>query len=186
MRSITVPAITIGLVAAVAAFAAPPRAATPARATASVQALDDPTIVAIFESANEEDIATSDLAARRGSRKEVRDLGKMFARDHRQVLKQAKDLAKSLGVTPTPPPNDQSAKETAAVVASLRAKHGAAFDQAYLAHEVAFHQQVIDAVNKTLLPAIQNDKLRSLVTTVAPAFQAHLMAAQHLQSTLGD
>lgn len=184
MRSITVPVITVGLVAAVAAFAAPPRAAVPAHASAVARTLDDATIVAIFAAANEEDIATGDLAAHQASRKDVRDLGKMFARDHRQVLKQAKELAKSLGVTPTPPPNDQSAKETAEVLASLRAKHGAAFDEAYLAHEVAFHQQVLDAVNKTLLPAIKNDKLRSFVTTVAPAFQAHLLAAQRLQSTV--
>ena len=33
---------------------------------------------------------------------------------------------------------------------------GAAFDHAFLQHEVAFHRSVIDAVSTTLLPAIRN------------------------------
>jgi putative membrane protein len=146
-------------------------------------ALDDPTIVAIFDAANTADIETGDLAAKRGSTKEVRQLGAMFARDHRQVRQQGRDLAKKLGVTPTPP-KDNSAADQAKVMAMLRSKHGADFDKAYLEHEVAFHKQVIDAVNQTLLPAIQNAELKALVVKVAPAFQAHMMAAQHLEDTL--
>jgi hypothetical protein len=33
---------------------------------------------------------------------------------------------------------------------------------------------VIDAVTKTLLPAIQNAELKAFVAKIAPAFQAHL------------
>jgi len=158
---------------------------TAARATTQ-QGLDDPTIVAIFDAANTADIETGDLAAKRGSTKEVRDLGAMFARDHRAVRQQGRDLAKKLGVTPTPPKNDHSAADQAALMKTLESKHGAAFDKAYLAHEVQFHQQVIDEVQQQLLPAIKNAELKALVVKVAPAFQAHLMAAQHLQKQLGD
>jgi putative membrane protein len=45
---------------------------------------------------------------------------------------------------------------------------------------VDFHNAVIDAVTKTLLPAIQNAQVKDLVTTVAPAFVAHRDAAQNL------
>ena len=48
-------------------------------------ALDDPTIVAIFDAANTADIETGSLAAERGASKEVRDFGSMLARDHKQV-----------------------------------------------------------------------------------------------------
>jgi putative membrane protein len=66
----------------------------------------------------------------------------------------------------------------------LRAKRGADFDKAYLDHEVAFHKAVIDAVTQQLLPAIKNEELKSLVEKVAPAFQAHMMAAQSLDKKL--
>jgi putative membrane protein len=145
------------------------------------QALDDATIVAIFDAANTADIETGELAAQKGSTKEIRDFGAMLARDHKQVRQQGRDLAKKLGVTPKPPADSSSAKAHAKAMADLRAKSGAEFDQAFLAHEVAYHKAVIDAVTTTLLPAIKNAELKELVTKVAPAFQAHMVAAQNLQ-----
>ena len=66
----------------------------------------------------------------------------------------------------------------------LRALKGAEFDHAFLQHEVAFHKGVIDAVQTTLLPAIKNAELKALVVKVAPAFQAHMLAAQQLDDKL--
>jgi putative membrane protein len=65
-------------------------------------------------------------------------------------------------------------------MASLKKLHGAAFDRAFLAHEVAYHKAVIDAVTSTLLPALSNAEVKDLVTKVAPAFQAHMIAAQNM------
>ena len=62
----------------------------------------------------------------------------------------------------------------------LRSLKGAAFDRAFLQQEIDFHNAVIDAVTKTLLPAIQNAQLKDLVTKVAPAFVAHRDRAQNL------
>src|SRR2546423_610621 len=86
--------------------------------------LDDPTIVAIFDAANTADIETGPLAASRAQNKEVRQLGTMFAHDHRVVRQQGRDLAKSLHVTPTPPKHDDSAAQHLAAMRALRAKHG--------------------------------------------------------------
>lgn len=149
-------------------------------------ALDDPTIVAIFDAANTADIETGALAAKKGSTKEVREFGEMLVRDHKAVRQQGRDLAAKLGVTPTPPADDASAKAHAAAMKELRSKHGKAFDRAFLAHEVAYHKAVIDAVTTTLLPAIQNAELKDLVVKVAPAFQAHMMAADNLGKKLAS
>lgn len=62
---------------------------------------------------------------------------------------------------------------------------GPAFDHAFLQHEAAFHAAVIDAVATTLLPAIRNAELKALVVQVAPAFQAHMLAARNLEQALG-
>ena len=64
-----------------------------------------------------------------------------------------RDLAKKLGVIPTPPEGDSSIMDYAKAVAMLQSKRGAEFDRAYLQHEVSFHQAVIDAIKGTLLPA---------------------------------
>lgn len=173
--------LPVAALVALAAYApGAPRAATP-----SSPALDDATIVAIFDAANTADIETGDLAAKMGHDQRVRAMGAQFSHDHATVRQMGRDLAKKLGVTPTPPAGDQSAVDQAKLMQLLRSKKGAAFDQAYLQHEVAFHAAVIDAINTTLLPAIQNPELKSLVEKVAPAFQGHLLAAENLEKTLG-
>lgn len=158
-----------------AAFARP---ATPA--------LDDPTIVAIFDAANTFDIETSGLALARSHTKAVRDLATQFVNDHTAVRQQGRDLAKKLGVTPTPPAKLDLIDAHKKAMADLRTKSGAEFDKAYAETEVAYHQAVIDAIDQTLLPAIQNPELKALVEKVAPAFQAHLLAAKQLQKTVGS
>jgi putative membrane protein len=153
---------------------------TGSAAPAPAIALDDPTIVAIFDAANTSDIETGELGAKKGSTQAVRDFGAMLARDHKTVRQQGRDLAKKLDVTPTPPKDDKSANDHAAIMKRLRDLSGAEFDKAFLQNEVAYHEAVIAAVTKTLLAAIQNAELKDLVTKVAPAFVAHRDAAKNL------
>ncbi len=158
--------------------------ATHAPAQAPAPSLDDATIVAIFDNANTAEIETGKLAAERGHSKEVRQFGAMLARDHAMVRQQGRDLAKKLGVTPTPPAGDKSAQERAAVIRRLSAVRGTEFDRAFLEREIQFHSDVIAAIKTTLLPAIKNEELKALVVKVAPAFQAHLQMAQNLGKQL--
>jgi putative membrane protein len=44
---------------------------------------------------------------------------------------------------------------------------------------------VIQAIQTTLLPAIQNEELKSLVVKVLPAFRAHMLAAEQIERELG-
>ena len=154
----------------------------PARAVQAQQAakLDDPTIIAIFDAANRWDMETGAIAEKKGTTKELREFGAMLVRDHKAVRQQGRDLVKKLGVHPTPPNDFAMAKDHVAALQTLRSCSGKSFDRAFLEHEVAFHKAVIDAVNSTLLPALQNAEARALVTKVAPAFQAHMLAAQNL------
>ncbi len=177
-------AITLVAAAPVGEPTSADSAAAPVADARLLASLDDATIVAIFDAANTADIETGQLAAERGQSPEVREYGAMIARDHAAVRQMGRDLAKKLGVTPTPPANDAAPAAHATAMRELRAARGAAFDLAFLRHEVAFHQSVIDAINSTLLPAIQNAELRELVTKVAPAFEAHRLAAATLEQKL--
>ena len=146
--------------------------------------LDDATIVAIFDAANSYDMETGQLAVSHSRRASVREFGQMLVRDHRAVRSQGRELAKSLKVKPTPPANFALAKAHVDAMRRLRSLRGTSFDRAFLRHEVDFHNAVIDAVTKTLLPAIQNAQLKDLVTKVAPAFVAHRDRAQNLLDNL--
>lgn len=143
--------------------------------------LDDAAIVGIFDVANTWDIATGSLAASKASRKDVKDFGAMLARDHRDVQAQGRSLAARLSVTPTPVARDFPLKVAhEAAMTKLQGLSGPAFDKAFLEHEVAYHKAVVDAVTATLLPATSNAELKAFVQKVAPAFVAHMQAADAL------
>jgi putative membrane protein len=177
---------SIALAGAVTVIAARPALAQGTAAASAKPAIDDPTIVAIFDAANTWDIEAAQVALKKSHSKDVRSFAQMMAHDHRAVRQMGRDLAKKLKVTPTPPGKDFALYQAhLAAMKTLRAtKRGAAFDKAYIDNEVAFHQAVIDAMTTTLLPATQNAELKQLETTVAPNFQAHLLAAKKLQGEL--
>ena len=181
---ITLSGIATALVVGIGSSLAMPQRATASETGISVPALDDPTIIAIFDAANTVDIETGTLAAEKGVSTEVREFGKMLARDHQMVRQLGRDLAAKLHVTPTPVKDDPAVAAHAAAMTRLRSLKGSAFDHAFLQHEVAFHKSVIDAVNSTLLPAIQNAELKALVVKVAPAFEGHMIAARALDEKL--
>ena len=152
-----------------------------AQAKPSAAAIDDAAIVGIFDVANTWDIATGTLASTRASSKEVKDFGAMLARDHKVVQDSGRALAAKLKVTPTPVAADFALKvQHEAAMKKLEGLSGAAFDQAFLEHEVAYHKAVIDAVNKSFLPAIKSVELKAFVQKIAPAFVAHQVAAEQL------
>jgi putative membrane protein len=152
---------------------------------AKAPAITEAAIVGIFDAANGWDISTGTLASKKASRGEVRDFGTMLAQVHQSVQQQGRDLAGKLGVTPTPVAKDfPLAADYAATMKKLGGLSGLAFDRAFLEHEVAYHKAVIDAVTKQFLPAITTPELKAFVEKVAPAFDAHMRAAQTLLDKL--
>ena len=157
----------------------------PVRAPVATAALDDPTIVAIFDAANTWDIETSRVALKKSRNKDVRRFAAMMVHDHGAVRQLGRDLAHKLHVTPTPPGKDFALyQDHEAAMKTLRGAKGRAFDKAYIDHEVSYHQAVIDAMSTQLLPATKNAELKALEEKVAPNFQAHLAAAKEVLGKL--
>jgi putative membrane protein len=153
---------------------------------AQAQNVTDPQIASIVVTANQVDIDAGKLAESQASSAEVKAFGRQMATDHTGVNKQATELVTRLKVKPEDNPTSKSlASGGAENVNHLKQLKGAAFDRAYVDHEVAYHQQVLDAVDKTLIPSAQNADLKALLVKVRPAFVAHLEHAKHLQASLG-
>jgi putative membrane protein len=68
--------------------------------------------------------------------------------------------------------------------AALSKLTGAAFDRAYVDHEVAYHEQVLDAIDKVLLPNAKNPELKALIEKVRPVIASHLQHAKLVQGQL--
>jgi len=145
----------------------------------------DPQIAHIVVTANQIDIDAGKLAKQKSKNKEVDKFAQQMITDHASVNKQAVALATKLKVKPEDNDTSKSlVKGAEENIAKLKKLKGAEFDKEYVAHEVAYHQAVLDAVDKTLIPSAQNAELKGLIEKVRPAFVAHLDHAKHLQAEL--
>ena len=154
-------------------------------ASVSAQGVNDAQIASIVVTANQVDIDAGTLAASRSTNSEVKAFAQLMVTDHTGVNNSAIALAKKLNVTPQDNPTSQSLKAGGEKNrAHLKTLKGTAFDKAYVDQEVAYHQQVIDALDTTLIPSAVNGELKALLIKVRPAFVAHLEHAKGLQASM--
>lgn len=156
-----------------------------AATTAQAEGPTDPQIAAIVVTANQVDIDAGKLAASKSRTKDTREFAQRMITDHTGVNKSAVDLVTKLKVTPEDNPTSQSLKSGGEEnLKNLKTLKGAAFDKAYIDHEVAYHEQVLNAVDKVLIPNATNAELKALLVQVRPAFVAHLEHAKRIQASL--
>lgn len=166
----------------------PPPSAAPAPADTTAPAAgapNDAQIAAIVLAANTVDSTAGALAQQKGTNADVKKFGQTMVTDHGGVNKQAVALAGKLHLTPEENPTSrqltQAGEQSRNQISGLS---GAAFDRAYIDHEVEYHQSVLDAIDKTLIPNAQNAELKALLQQTRPAVAAHLDMAKNLQKQL--
>jgi putative membrane protein len=145
----------------------------------------DAQIAGIVVAANTVDINAGKVAKSKSKNKEVKDFAKRMVTDHTGVNKQASALVKKLKVKPEDSPTSKSLKDDGAeMLKKLKGLKGAEFDKAYVENEVAYHQTVLDAIDKTLIPSAKNAELKELLTKTRPVIDDHLQHAQKMQSSM--
>ena len=147
----------------------------------------DPQIVGIVQTANQLDINAAKLALKKTKNDQVKQFAQQMIDDHTKLMNSVNDLGKKLNVKPEDSDTSKSLKSAAATeMKKLQGLKGKAFDKEYIDHEVAFHQQVIDAASNVLIPDAQNAELKSALQGAAPLLQGHLDHAKQIQSSLGS
>jgi putative membrane protein len=146
---------------------------------------NDAQIAGIVVTANTVDIDAGKLAEKKSNNKEVKAFAKQMVTDHTGVNKQATALVKKLKVKPEDSDTAKSLKKGGDDnLKKLKGLKGKDFDKAYIDNEVTYHQAVIDALDKTLIPSAQNAELKETLVKVRPAFVAHLEHAKQIQQSM--
>ena len=152
---------------------------------AFAQSVTDAQIASIVVTANQVDIDAGKIAEAHATKNEVKTFARLMITDHTGVNKSATDLVTRLKVTPQDNPTSQSLKsEGDKNIATLKTLKGDAFDKAYVDHEVAYHEAVLAAIDKTLIPNAKNEELKALIVKVRPAFVGHLEHAKMIQAKI--
>jgi putative membrane protein len=155
----------------------------PLHAAGDTGKLTDANIAAIVLAANTIDIENGKLAEARSHQSSVRDFAMQMVTDHTSVNEKAAALAKRLKLVPR---ENSASRALVANADSTREQMGKLsgidFDRAYVNNEVAYHQAVLDLLDRTLVPGARNQELKNLLTGVRPAFVAHLEHARMIQA----
>ncbi|MCI0600515.1 MAG: DUF4142 domain-containing protein [Beijerinckiaceae bacterium] len=145
----------------------------------------DPQIADIAYTAGQIDIEQAIDALKKTHNKAVRSYAEEMVRDHLAVNNKIITLADKLKVTLEDNDTSRSMyRDASRKRDELRALSGAAFDKAYAANEVAYHEAVNGALASTLIPAAQNAQLKSLLETGLKLFKEHQKHAEHLEDEL--
>lgn len=152
--------------------------------TAPPGAMTDANIAAILDEANASDSTMGAMAVEKGKSDDVKSFGRLMMGEHHALRMEGQQLATRLGVTPQAPPTFEMPNRQRMTMDSLKMLSGTNFDRAYIAHEVAFHEQVMQTL-QTARNQTQNAELRTLLEKAQPVIQKHLDRAREIQTKLG-
>jgi putative membrane protein len=149
------------------------------------QNLTDPEIVAIANAASTAAIRKGELAKRLGTNAMVKDYATDVVATDRGSAGRLKAMSEKAKIPPKD--DDLSNKitsESHTKLEDLRSKPGKEFDKAFIDDQVRMHTEVIDVIDKQLLPSAQSQDLKAHLKDVRQKASEQLQKAQDLQSKL--
>jgi putative membrane protein len=147
--------------------------------------LTDAEIAHILQASNRAEVEDGRTALQKSSHPEVQELAQMMVTDHGAADERLRVLLTQKGMISQPnPTSSRMQQEHAQSSSQLAALQGSEFDEAYVALQVDMHQQVLDTIDRDLLPDAQDPELKALITEIRPKIAAHLDHARMVQREL--
>jgi putative membrane protein len=147
--------------------------------------LTDGEIFAVTSAANNGEIEMAQFASKAASNPDVKDFAAMTVTRHRDMETKGKSLAAKAKITPSDNEAAKSLKsDVDSSLASMKAQKGKDFDKAYIDAQVKAHRDVLDMIDKKLLPSVQNGELRAMLNDARSHLATHLAKAEELQQKL--
>lgn len=158
---------------------------TEAAKAASQAELNDAQIAKVLLTINEGEIDAGKMAQKKAQKSEVKDFAKMMVDDHKNNMKETKDLSKKQDFG-TKQSDLAKTLEKDAKNANKDLKKSAKndFDKNYLAQQIDMHNKALETLDATLIPKAQNAEFKAHLQKTRDAVASHLNHAKELQSTL--
>lgn len=142
-------------------------------------------VVAIILAANNTDVSYARLVPARADNPEVKAFAQRMLTDHTVLNARVTDIAMRDGITAEDDDISLDFRDHSTSRRDiLRELEGAKFDSTYIANEIQYHQELLDAISNVLVPSTRPGELREFVTNLRPAVSAHLAHAEQIRATL--
>jgi putative membrane protein len=142
-------------------------------------------IAAILMAADESAVKDAKLAESKSSDPKVQSFAKTVASDHTALEQRAVTWMKDKKIEPVE--SSPSRGFTARGVKSrgkLETLDAAHFDRSFVVEQIGFDKSLLAALKDIMIPNAKDAQLASLLKTARPQVEAHLKAAQQLESSL--
>jgi putative membrane protein len=145
--------------------------------------LSDQQIAAVTDAVNTAEIEQAQLARSKSTNDQVQSFAGMMIEHHGQ----AKRKQTTLGIAEAESPLSlKLAAKTHTTIEQLKQKSGSEFDRAYLQAQIDGHQEVLDTIDRQLLPDAKNAQLKAYLEELRPQVAEHLERAKSAQDALAS
>jgi putative membrane protein len=165
----------------------PVAAAPTATATTSAggESLRDSQIFQVLKSVDQAEIEQATLARNKATDPRVKKFAEHMIEQHSRALKDGANLARKLGATPEESQLAvQLQTETGQTLSTLRGIDSSMFDRMYMGAQVKQHQDVLDLLDKRLIPSAGNPELNAALKNARTMVASHLQEAQQVMPNL--
>jgi putative membrane protein len=147
--------------------------------------MSDAEVLGLLGTANDGEINMAQVAVSKAQNTDVKAFAARMVADHtaNNVKLKAVEVKSSIARVES----DQSKelkKNMDQMVDTLKKTPDASFDKTYIDGQVAGHQQLLMALDQTLIPNAQNADVKAYLQDTRTAVEEHLKAAQDLQSKI--
>lgn len=142
-------------------------------------------VVDVLRTANTIAIRSARLARTRSSNEAVRAYAVQILDDQMAESTKLSRLTQRLGVRPqSDPASRELTSQADQARASFETKRGDGFDRAYIENELHFHQELLDLLDRRLVPAAADSEMKAYLGTQRSMLEAQMRHAQHVQTSL--
>jgi putative membrane protein len=145
----------------------------------------DTDIAMIMRVANLSEVREGELARSKTTDNSVREFAVMMVNEHTaQNNKAESELARVDVASSDTDLSRQLDADSGATTDRLRALSGAAFDRAYMDHQVSAHQSLISLIDSKLMAQARKKQVKAQLTDLRKLADTHLTRAKQIQGSL--
>jgi putative membrane protein len=145
----------------------------------------DPQIMKVLTVTNEGEVKMGKLAKDKTKNPEVKKFAEHMIKDHERNKEETMKLADKMKATPEDNELSKTVKKDGDLSMNMVQKlEGKDFDKAYINDQVLGHQQVLENLDKKLIPNVENSDLKAHLEKTRKAVKMHLDHGMELQKTM--
>jgi putative membrane protein len=141
-------------------------------------------ILSELRMANSAEIRAAGAVARQATAPQVKQAAKKLVADHTRNLEQLRALAQKLNLTLISDQGGGATTDSTALPPELQGSSGAELDNAFIQHEIEEHQANIEKIRTEMLPAAQNEQMKTYLQKTVSEMKGHLAALKRVEQQL--